>query len=346
MHGHANPVLIFGAGYDTNEDVEPPSTDIMGRGIFVLDAITGAVVWKSAYGATSACSGDSTQASCTVSDMTYSIPADITLVDRDSDGYIDRLYTGDMGGNIWRVDLQPGGNDTPDYWQVNKLAALGCYSGTCSAGSTPRKFFYPPEIIFSSLAYSYDAIIAGSGDREHPLDSSAASSKTNRIYLLKDTYTGDDASGMTAITQNNLFDATSTAWDGTGDGYKITLGSGEKVVNAPLVTGGYAYMGTNQPDTSADSCTANLGIARGYQLSPFEGTYYSQEFDGGGLPPSPVSGVVSVETESGTKLYPFLIGGVSSTCVGSDCASAIGAQKPTISIPTNRTRTYWYIDNK
>jgi type IV pilus assembly protein PilY1 len=335
------PVLIFGAGYDTNEDVEPPSADVMGRGIFVVDAITGALIWKATYSAGStAYTGNTIKASAAVSGMNYSIPADLTIMDRDADGFIDRLYAADTGGNIWRVDLEPGNNSTPDNWRVYKLAALGCGSGPCSAGSTPRKFFYPPEVINT---LSYDAVIAGSGDREHPLYVDLAADKTNRVYLLKDTFTGDNASGMTTVDQGDLFDATSASWNGTLSGYMIELDEGEKVVNAPLVTAGFVYFGTNQPtEPSANSCTSNLGVAKGYQLQPFTGSYDSVVFAGGGLPPSPVSGVVNIATATGIKLVPFLIGGGNPDCVGSDCTSALGGQKPVISVPTSRTRTYWY----
>lgn len=335
------PVLIFGAGYDTNEDVEPPSADVMGRGIFVVDAITGALIWKGTYSAgATAYTGTTIKASAAVAGMNYSIPADITIMDRNADGFIDRLYAADTGGNIWRVDLEPLGNSTPDNWRVYKLAALGCGSGPCSAGSTPRKFFYPPEVINTS---TYDAVIAGSGDREHPLYIDLAADKTNRVYLLKDSYIGNNASGMIALDQGDLFDATSTSWDGSLSGYKIALAEGEKVVNAPLVTAGYVYFGTNQPAApSVNSCTSNLGVAKGYRLKPFTGGYDSVVFAGGGLPPSPVSGVVNITTATGIKLVPFLIGGGNPDCVGSDCSSALGGQKPTISVPTSRTRTYWY----
>ncbi|HEU0220452.1 MAG TPA: PilC/PilY family type IV pilus protein [Gallionella sp.] len=347
--GHTNPVLIFGAGYDANnEDNEPPTADASGRGIFVLDALTGALVWKAtpSAGATS-CTGNATQASCVVSGMNYSIPADITLVDRDRDGLVDRLYAADVGGNIWRVDLEPSGNSTPDFWRVYQLAALGCWSGVCSIPTTitQRKFFYPPEVITTT---AYDAVIAGAGDREHPLYVNTSTQRYNRVFLVKDPVVGNNASGATTypITltgTNSLFDATSTPWDGSLNGYFITLAAGEKVVNAPLVTAGMVYFGTNQPTApSSTSCTSNLGIAKGYQLQPFTGKYTNIVFAGGGLPPSPVSGVVSITTASGTQLVPFLIGGGNPDCVGSDCSSALGGQKPPISVPTSRTRTYWY----
>lgn len=353
VKGYTNPVLIFGAGYDTAEDSEPPAADTMGRGIFIVDAITGAMVWRATYGASSACSGDATKASCTVSGMKYSIPADITLMDRDNDGKVDRLYAVDTGGNVWRVDLQPAADHiTPEYWQVNKLAALGCDTGACATGTTPRKFLYPADVV--PTAGSYDAVLVGSGDREHPLyDSSADTNKaynvTNRFYMLRDTKTGSDGSGQATITQSNLFDATSTvySYSGSDRGFYITLGTGEKVVNAPTTVAGYTYFGTNQPTApSTNSCTSNLGIARGYSIAPLTGLYTSSVFEGGGLPPTTVSGLVSVTVVingvSTTKLVPFMIGGGGGDGAGPDGVSSLGGKKPTINVKTSRHRAYWY----
>lgn len=348
--GYANPVVIFGAGYDPNEDVDPPTVaDTMGRGIFILDALTGAVVWKAipqTIGSTT-CSGTAMQASCLVEGMNYSIPSDITLMDKNADGFIDRLYTGDTGGNIWRVDLEPAGLSTPDNWRVHKLAALGCGSGPCSIPTSPapRKFFFPPEVISTT---TYDAVIAGTGDREHPLYVDVDSQKSNRVFFLKDMFTGNNATGMTPITSDTLFDATSATYNGSANGYKITLANGEKVVNAPLVTAGYVFFGTNQPtEPSTTSCTSSLGIAKGYRLQPLTAQYSHVVFAGGGLPPSPVSGVVEIRKPDGTTIrVPFLIGGGNPECVGSDCLSALGGQKPPISVSTHRIRTYWYLNNK
>ncbi|MBI4937848.1 MAG: hypothetical protein HY846_06460 [Nitrosomonadales bacterium] len=349
--GSGKWVLIFGAGYAPEEDEDPPvAADTMGRGIFVLDAFTGELLWKATYGASSACAGTATQASCTVAGMDYSIPADITLMDRDFDGYIDRLYAADTGGNIWRVDLETAnGLTTPNYWRVYKLAALGCADGPCSippGTRAQRKFFYPPEVITTS---SYDAVIAGTGDREHPLYVDPDDTRTNRVVLLRDIYTGKSASGMTAITNNMLADIENCAND---YGFKYSLRRGEKVVNAPLVTAGVVYFGTNEPvSPTSNSCTSSLGTARGYKLEPFSTSCQaptSVEFAGGGMPPSPVSGVVNIQNADGTVTQvPFLIGGGEQGCVGAACGgSALEGQKPTIVVPTTRTRTYWYRDGK
>jgi type IV pilus assembly protein PilY1 len=351
VKGHTNPVLIFGAGYDTAEDSEPPTADSMGRGIFIVDAITGTLVWSAKYGASSACSGNTVKATCTLSGMIYSIPSDITLVDRDSDGNIDRLYATDTGGNVWRVDLQPTvANITPDYWQVNKVAALGCPAGVCAAGTTPRKFFYPVDMVISNNIVpgnSYDAVLIGSGDREHPLYANLSYGISNRFYMLKDL-AGNDGSSLTVITNSNLFDATSTTYEGTLSGYYVSLGAGEKVVNAPTTVAGYTYFGTNQPTApSTNTCTTTLGIARGYSIKPLAGIYTYNEFEGGGLPPSPVSGLVNVTVIVNgvptTRQVPFLIGGGGSAdCIGLGCDSSLSPIALQPVFKSSRRRSYWY----
>lgn len=354
IKGYADPVLIFAAGYDAAaQDVEPPATDTMGRGIFVLDAATGALVWKAGYGASASCPNAS--AACTVPAMKYSIASDVTLLDRNNDGKIDRLYVGDMGGNMWRVDLEPNGGNTPSLWQVEKLAALGCATGVCASGTTPRKIFYPPEVIATK---NYDAVFVATGDREHPLYSTVAQSActvTNRAYLLKDTATGLDGSTLTPLNEANLYDATSVLWNGTASGYYVTFNACEKSVNAPLVTAGKIYFGTNQGQAPQKHvCEEPLGEAVGYKLTPFSGKYIAGEFEGGGLPPSPVSGVVNVfDVVTGKTIQvPFCIGcggeeeDNNSGTSGCSSESALAGCKPPISVSTKRSRTYWYTKDK
>jgi Tfp pilus tip-associated adhesin PilY1 len=335
VKGYSNPVLIFGAGYDPAQDNQPPTANTMGRGIFIVDAITGAMVWE----AVPSCSGI-TAACKAVSGMVYSIPSDLTLLDRNSDGKIDRLYATDTGGNVWRVDLEPSAGFAPANWNVTKLAALGCNGGTCASGTTPRKFFYPADVISTN---AYDAVLIGSGDREHPMFADGSYGVTNRFYMLKDI-SGNDGTG-TVTTETNLFDATSTPYADTLNGYYVTLGTGEKVVNAPTTVAGYTYFGTNTPIDPATvaSCSTNLGIAKGYKLSPFTGVDTSVVYDGGGLPPTAVAGLVDVNG----KIETFCIGcGGDTACVGSDCKTAIGAGPPTIDVSSRRHRGYWYIQGK
>ena len=84
--------LAFGAGYDDAVDDKPTGVAravTKGRGVFIADADTGAKLHLLA-----APSGVTA----------YSFAADVTPLDVDNDGYIDRIYAADTGGNIYRFD--------------------------------------------------------------------------------------------------------------------------------------------------------------------------------------------------------------------------------------------------
>jgi type IV pilus assembly protein PilY1 len=351
IKGYDDPVVIFAAGYDPNEDAEPPLANSMGRGIFILDALDGDLVWRAGYAA----AGDADQCSgnpCGLSGMNYAMPSDITVLDRDRDGYVDRLYAPDLGGNIWRVDFETLEGDDPTDWQVTRFAALG---GT---GATKRKIFYPPDVVPTN---DFDAVLVGTGDREHPVSTQAAVDIRNRFYMIKDTQIGKDAGNWTAVKDDSsatafaatddLFDSTTALYNGTLRGFYLNLlglddsgqsQPGEKVVNAPTTVGGITYFGTNQPLTpDANTCQPNLGVARGYGVDFYTGESYSVVYDGGGLPPSPVVGVVLLENDEPRQ---FCIGCAQNSDSDEDsCArsSIEGCETKTLVNPT-RTRSYWY----
>ena len=385
VRGYANPVIIMGGGYDPNEDSEPPGTDTMGRGIFILDALDGHLVWSATVGngATGTCTG-----TCTLTDMAYAIPADITLLNRDSDvnGYIDRIYAADVGGNIWRVDLEvagysatgaagPGANQIgPSTWQITKFASLG---GT---GTTKRKFFFPPDV--GILNSAFDMVLAGTGDREHPLFGNSTQSYgiINRFYGLKDMNIGANVpagwsvSGSTPGSNAPIVDSTSSTADNAVTGLTTVTASatytpgtanngfyytfpnaGEKAVNAPASIGLSTFIGTSTPPTSSTLACNNLGTARGYQINYLTGAGASAPalFTGGGLPPSPIAGLVNVTIGGVNRLVPFVLGGGynpdnpnnsgAGLGAGADDTSSLGGHAAK-GIKPVRSRVYWYID--
>ncbi|MGN5478785.1 pilus assembly protein [Cupriavidus basilensis] len=181
-----DPVLIFGLGYDPNaNDPVVQKTATMGRGVMVLNAVTGDPVWQAGIAATTGADG------LNVPGMSYAIPANMAIIDSDRDGYVDRIYAADTGANIWRINISSA---TKSNWTVSLLAALG---GT---GSDARKFFYAPDVVPPSTTNpSSDTLLIGSGDREHPFDTSVQ----NRYYMIKDDH-GLNAVPSTTITEGPL----------------------------------------------------------------------------------------------------------------------------------------------
>ena len=134
-------------------------------------------------------------------------------------------------------------------------------------------------------------------------------------------------------------------------GWYFPYEAGEKSVNAALTVAGTTFFGTNKPKAvDPRSCEANLGTARGYALNFLTGTssvgdrdgngtvnrsdLYSV-FKGGGLPPSPVSGVVQISAD---KTVRFVIGSGGTGTSG----SAIEGVKTQVNPSGTRTRVFWY----
>lgn len=318
IQGNANPVIIMGAGYDaTAEDVTPQGTTTMGNAVLVLDAFTGTVLKTFS--------------------TDRSVPSDVSLIDSDFDGYVDRVYAVDVGGNVYRIDLEKTTGSTTSSivgdWGMYKLAAL--------SGTGTRKFFYPPDVVITP---TFSAVMVGSGDREKPL----ATTSTDAFFTIRDTRLpkGTPTTAFTAITAADLGTVGST--ESVAAGCQIPMStSGEKIVNAPVSVGGITYFSTNMPkptSTTSTSCSANLGIAKVYSAPLFCRAATSQVLVGGGLPPSPVTGTVTVSYVSPTgqtvtKQVPFIIGAPNTK------GSGIEGSKVTPIITPIRKRRYWFLEN-
>ena len=312
IKGNSNPVIVMGLGYDAAaEDQSPAGTATIngglkvGAGVVVLDAFNGNVLQ-------------------TFANADRSIPGDVSLLDTNGDGYIDRAYAADLGGNIYRIDFEVGSKYSNSDWTMTKLASLG------SAGGT--KLFYAPDVV---LTKSYAVVLVGSGDREKPL----ATTSSDYFYTVIDRNLGFGMPpGWTPTTFGNLTNQ-ANAGGGTYGCYLPLDTAGEKVVTSAVTVGGTTYFSTNEPiPASSNSCTANLGTAKAYaeplvcQKSTATKTVI---LNGGGLPPSPVGGVVSVTKADGTTaLVPFIIGSGTNN-------SAIQAAKVAPAVTPKRSRKYW-----
>ncbi|MBF0471389.1 MAG: hypothetical protein HQL48_08440 [Gammaproteobacteria bacterium] len=175
LNGTSKDVLIFGGGYDADQDdVSVRTADSEGRAIFMVDAATGAKIWQ----AGPAGSGDNagSHPSLVLPQMAYSIPSEVVVIDTNRDGYGDRMYVGDMGGQLWRFDI-----DNDDNSGAADLVSGGVIADLAGSGTADnRRFYYPPAVAYMDDKF-YLAI--GSGFRAHPLDNSIH----DAMFVIKDT---------------------------------------------------------------------------------------------------------------------------------------------------------------
>ena len=93
-------VAIFGAGYDTSQEDYQYTTDSSGNGVYMLELETGNLLWSAGI--------KDSGADWQHPFMNNSIPSDITVLDMNGDSFADRMYFGDMGGRMWRLDIWHG----------------------------------------------------------------------------------------------------------------------------------------------------------------------------------------------------------------------------------------------
>ncbi|WP_028487682.1 PilC/PilY family type IV pilus protein [Thiothrix lacustris] len=297
-------VVVFGAGYDAEKDVEnTPATqdqpavvrtaDQLGSDVMIVDALTGELLWslqKSLYNNSSL-----------LNPIKDSIPGDIRVMDMDRNGVLDRLYFSDTGGNVWRVDmdhdLRDGDPDMYNYSDaiLTKIAALGTDG---DYGTDTRKFFYEPDVaLIQHNGKTRMTIALGSGYRTHPLNTHT----NDRFYVLMDpnvynepATTGEKA--FTTITNADLTNARGTLGEaGSFDDAEDSLlrendsdnhmgwyydfdNKGEKVLASAVsflnkvVFTTFAPVDESGNEPSDDPCVVPPNSARAYVLDLFTGT--------------------------------------------------------------------------
>lgn len=264
-------VLVFGGGYDTNQDSAAAGSDSVGNAIYIVDSVTGSLLWSAS--ASSDADLTLTTAAGRNADMTYSIPADVKVVDINSDGYADRIYAADMGGQVWRFDVH-NGNQVESLITGGVIAQLGAAGTENPTLAQTRRFYNAPDTAFvSSGGETFIHVGIGSGYRSHPNSLDHA----DRFYAIRDYtafkwHTQAEFDAVTPFIDTDFVDATTNlnaTVTSASAGWKIQLGSGEKVLAEALTFNGEVFFTTFQPGTTGTSCVPALGINREYRVSLF-----------------------------------------------------------------------------
>ncbi|SDY35938.1 type IV pilus assembly protein PilY1 [Acinetobacter kyonggiensis] len=202
VKGERKKVLIFGGGYDADvyekpaaSFTEPSST--YGNALYVVDATTGALIWMSS----SDTSGVADAHKKTIqSDLKYSVVGQPVVRDYDADGLTDMIYFADLGGQIFRVDLNNNNQmskttDTKIAIRVQPLAQLRTTGAT---PFVPRFYDRLSTAVFDDGQNRFVLVTAGSGNRSFPLE--AENGGKNKIYGLIDRDAAADGLEKSAFT--------------------------------------------------------------------------------------------------------------------------------------------------
>ena len=295
-------VLVFGGGYDPSQDSkETRSADTQGRAIYIVDAVTGALIWSGGHPQNQPV-GSSKHYS--FANMDYSIPADLAILPDTSTGYMSQIYVGDMGGRLWRFDIN-NGSDIEDLVDGGIIADFGDDS---AAGA--RRFFATPDLSLSKIDNELILNIAiGSGYRAHPLNKTIK----DQFFVYQYPFAGygdnygvqraeptESSSGSYTIASIlDLYNATSNAIAGGEDGdieeaeaalamaegWYIEMESpGEKILDRSSTFEGVIRFVSYVPAAAQGPCAPNLGSSFVYAVNLLDGTPFEDLNEGGGDP--------------------------------------------------------------
>ena len=154
-----------------------------GAGIYMFDANTGDLLWWTSANATAQMGAEAyTNASdATTLNMKYSVVSQINAIDRDSDGLVDHLYFGDLGGQGFRVDLNNSATGATADAKKDNFATrvIRLFDKNVTNGASPR-FYEMPSFSIHDGGNGYVAAVAfSSGNRSSPLVG-AAGAGTNQ----------------------------------------------------------------------------------------------------------------------------------------------------------------------
>lgn len=184
--GKRRLVMFVGGGYDSTggsdgkgyETFNYNQTNGVGAGVYMFDANTGEFLWSSydavktpvVAGKTLIGDGDY---------LKYSVVSQIKGVDRDGDGDVDHLYFGDLGGQVFRVDLNSTHNASGTAANYAKQITR-IYNGHVADGVSPRFYEMPAFTVYSGTGGTFAVISIGSGNRSTPL----LGKKVNTAYIV------------------------------------------------------------------------------------------------------------------------------------------------------------------
>jgi Tfp pilus tip-associated adhesin PilY1 len=299
-------VAIVSAGYDATGDPNYPTyvgdpsdpawTDA-GKGVFILDVKTGAVIAKKTYYDPA----DPALTNPFLQRMTYAMPSTPGVLDLDFDGFADVIYVGDLGGQIWKWDIHEVGMDTiggdglVDNWEFGVFFSarpsladpLGVDIGDVDGdGSTD---FHYHSIYFPPIAtYVDDKLVLGFGSGERSdLDyvGQPGIDDNNRFWVVwdrtpvrscvaRDAF--DNCTSWTDPHEIELFEGYQIDSSGqsrginditglleddlvTDDGYYIVAPDGEKFITNHIVFAGILLTLSYVPETNPSDVCNTVG---------------------------------------------------------------------------------------
>ncbi|WP_347456183.1 PilC/PilY family type IV pilus protein [Acinetobacter thermotolerans] len=250
-------VMIVGGGYDDayeNLNFRPSSSTDKGAGVYVFDAEDGSLLWwASAHADESAASSDSLH----VANMKRSVVSQIKAIDRNNDGLADHLYFGDLGGQLWRVDLdssKSAGESTNFAKRAVRIMDMS------TASNVPRFYSTPTFSVHNEGNGLFGVVTIGSGNLSFPM---SESDQSDALYVV---YDKDVTKRNLPVMSDSELTTVDVSVSGSGGNKLVENADGNTATT--LTYGGWYYPLANKNRILND----NVVIANDLYTSVFDAT--------------------------------------------------------------------------
>jgi len=343
-------VVVVGGGYDGVHDTAAynAAADGVGAGVHVLDLFSGSTLWRAGH--------SSSTADLQLSGMTRAIPTRVKVIDINGDGFADRMYASDLGGQVWRFDIQ-NGNAAATLVAGGVIAQLGAEGlATPGPGDTRRIYNSPDIAMFADTRQNrrFISVSVGSGYRAHPLNLTA----TDRFYSIRDpnvfnSLTQAQYDAFVPFTEADLVDVSGQVGatvSSSDAGWRLTLPPSQMVLADSITFDNEVFFVTFSPDsTGAAACNVGQGTNFLWRVSIVNGDPIVDDL-----------GNVPTGGEDDARRTQLAQGGIAPTpqflfpspddpdCTGADCApppiGCIGVECFDPGFTNNPVRTLWTQD--
>lgn len=222
-------VMLVGGGYDTAYESlshRPTSSTDKGAGVYMFDAEDGSLLWWASSNVSSTSAVDATK----VSNMKRSVVSQIKAIDRNNDGLTDHLYFGDLGGQLWRVDLDSS-NAAGDTANVAKRVVR--ILDMSSASKVPRFYSTPSFSIHNSGNGLFGVVTIGSGNLSFPM---SESDQNDALYVV---YDKDVTKRNLSVLKDSELSTVDVSTSGAGSKKLVENTNGN--TSTSLTNGGWYY---------------------------------------------------------------------------------------------------------
>ncbi|QNX09056.1 pilus assembly protein PilY [Acinetobacter seifertii] len=274
-------VMFVGGGYDAGYESDSYSqTNKTGAGVYMFDAENGDLLWWASDNATASSAATTTSGLVATknSNLKYSVVSEIKAIDRDADGLVDHLYFGDLGGQVFRIDLNNNSN-TIGGFAKRVVRLLNLNNGQYS----PRFYEEPAFSIYDYERTPFAVITLGSGNRSKPLaeytvgslyDYDAIYNIYDKDVARRDLYTdialSTEAKNTTAanplaeVTDTNRFSNKILVAPYSSNGwfyrFKSNKQQSEKIMSIPLVINNDLFVSTFDASKSGLAGDCGAGV--------------------------------------------------------------------------------------